>query len=511
MLGMTLGRCLTLAGGLTGLAQCTPKFVENDTTGGEATLSSTDASESSAPSTVASESSAPTTDASESSAPTTDASTDPTGTLEPVCGDGKLEGDEACDDGNAMDGDGCEAACVPTRQILALTLGSHCSCVLWEDHAFRCWGSAEHRCTGWGDAKITNIGANETPADVGDVPFSGEAAVLALGTHSCLVTTNGAVRCWGRNDDGELGLGTLFEAPTGAEAAEDLDLGVDVAAVDVGGAQTCVRTVDATVRCWGANSRGELGLGHTMPIGDDEPAADSQDVALGGPVVEISAGQDHTCALLDSGDVRCWGAGSPADSLGGMLGLGHNEHIGDDELPDSVDPVDLPGPAVRVMAAGWQTCAVLQDGTLVCWGENIYGQLGLGHKDNIGDDETPNPAGIVDLPAPVVDLAMYATGMCVLLANQELRCWGSGSAGAHGYGHTMNLGDDELPADLPPLDPGGGEVVDIAAGGAHVCARKASGALRCWGYNSRGQLGRGHTMNLGDDELLSTIGNVPYE
>jgi len=431
--------------------------------------------------------------------------------VEPICGDGKLEGDEACDDGNTIDGDGCEAACVPTRQILSLALGSSCSCVLWEDHTFRCWGSAEYRCTGWGDANIFNIGDDETPADVGDVPFSGAVAALALGTHSCLVTTNDKARCWGRNDDGELGLGTLFEAPTGAEAAEDLDLGVDVTAVDVGAAHTCVRTVDATVRCWGANSRGELGLGHTMPIGDDEPAAASQDVALGGPVVEISAGQDHTCALLDSGDVRCWGAGSPADSLGGMLGLGHNEHIGDDELPDSVDPVELPGPADRVMAAGWQTCAVLRDGTLVCWGENIYGQLGLGHNDNIGDDETPNPAGIVELPAPVVDLAMYATGMCVLLANQELRCWGDGNAGAHGYGHTMNLGDDELPADLPPLDLGGGEVVGIAAGGEHVCARKQSGALRCWGFNSEGQLGYGHIMDLGNDEALSTIGNVPYE
>jgi alpha-tubulin suppressor-like RCC1 family protein len=101
--------------------------------------------------------------------------------------------------------------------------------------------------------------------------------------------------------------------------------------------------------------------------------------------------------------------------------------------------------------------------------------------------------------------------MCVLLANQELRCWGDGSAGAHGYGHTMNLGDDELPAELPPLDLGGGEVVGIAAGGEHVCARKQSGALRCWGFNSDGQLGYGHTMNLGDDEVLSTIGNVPYE
>ena len=107
---MTLWRCLTLAGGLTGLAQCTPQRGENDATGGEATAPATDASGSTAPTTGASgssasttatsESSAPTADASGSTAPTTGAWTDPTGAVEPVCGDGKLEGDEACDDGN---------------------------------------------------------------------------------------------------------------------------------------------------------------------------------------------------------------------------------------------------------------------------------------------------------------------------------------------------------------------------------------------------------------------------
>jgi cysteine-rich repeat protein len=454
----------------------------------------------------------PTVEDSDTSSGTTDTGESGSATAGAGCGDGVVEDDEACDDGNAVDGDGCESTCATTRAVRRIVAGGYCTCVVWEDGALRCWGSAEERCNGWGDAALFDLGDDETPASVGDVPSAVNVRGLDIGSHSCLVTADSEVRCWGRSDEfGQLGRGEPGGTPpTGVAEATPVTLGAEAVDVVVGGEHTCVRTTTGGVRCWGHNDGGQLGLGHTMNIGDDEDPASAAEVDLGGAAVQISAGTMHTCAVLDGGQVRCWGRGRFGDSPGGLLGRGDTLDIGDDELPASVDPVALPGPAARIVVRGGHTCALLRDGSLVCWGDNAYGQLGLGHTDNVGDDEVPDPAGIVGLSAPVVDLALYAHGTCVLLESEGVRCWGSGLAGVHGYGHTMDVGDDELPVELPAVDLGAGEFVELAAGGAHVCVRTAKGALRCWGFNGYGQLGLGHRMNIGDDETPASAGNVPY-
>ena len=97
---------------------------------------------------------------------------------------------------------------------------------------------------------------------------------------------------------------------------------------------TCALFESGSVRCWGAALQGQLGYGNTNPIGDDEPPVDAAFVPVGGRVVQVSAGGDFTCALLESGTVRCWGEAS-------ALGLGSSENIGDNESPESVDPVPI--------------------------------------------------------------------------------------------------------------------------------------------------------------------------
>jgi len=408
----------------------------------------------------------------------------------------------------------CVMNCGVPHVLAQVVAGMHCTCVLWEDGGFRCWGSNPDYCTGWSPADAFTIGDNETPASVGDVPAGFTLSGLALAHHSCAVTSAGTVRCWGKADaEGALGRGAIPAAATGASEAVDVDLGADAVAIVVGHEFSCALTAERSVRCWGRNDTGQLGYGHTQNLGDDEPPSVAGDVSLGGEVIQMAAASFHVCALLASGHVRCWGSsGANEDGLfGGQLGLGHNDDIGDDELPSAVDPVALPNRAIRVAAQGAHSCAVLADGRLFCWGHNTFGQLGLGHNETIGDDETPTSAGHVGLPAPVIDLALYADGTCVLLDNNEVRCWGEGSAGQHGAGHEQILGIEELPADLPPLDLGPDEIVELAAGGAHVCARATNANIRCWGLNHAGQLGLGHTMDIGDDELPVAAGPVPYQ
>ncbi|MDH3730256.1 MAG: hypothetical protein OES13_03865, partial [Acidimicrobiia bacterium] len=179
----------------------------------------------------------------------------------------------------------------------------------------------------------------------------------------------------------------------------DLGPGRTAVAITAGFSHTCAVLDNATVRCWGSSGSGQLGYGNTNIIGDDETpgTVGPVDLGPGRTAVAITAGRLHTCAVLDNATVRCWGSSS--DFFGGQLGYGNTDTIGDDETPGSVGPVDLGAgrTAAAVTAGAAHTCAVLDDATVRCWGWGEFGQLGYGNTDNIGDDETPGTVGPVDV------------------------------------------------------------------------------------------------------------------
>lgn len=134
------------------------------------------------------------------------------------------------------------------------------------------------------------------------------------------------------------------------------------------------------------------------------------------------------------------------------------DNIGDDELPSSLPPISLPAPAIAITAdndyAGDDdhVCALLDDGQAVCWGSNEFGQLGYGHTNIIGDDETPDMAGTVQLGGPIKQIDAGADHTCAIMAEtNEVVCWGLNDYGQLGYGHTETIGDDELPVDGGPI------------------------------------------------------------
>ena len=118
------------------------------------------------------------------------------------------------------------------------------------------------------------------------------------------------------------------------------------------------------------------------------------DLGVGRFATAISAGDFHTCAVLDDGSVRCWGFGED-----GRLGYGNETDIGDDESPGSVGPVNLGmgRTAMAISAGGAHTCAVLDNGKVLCWGFGEDGRLGYGDEATIGDDEPPGIVAPVDL------------------------------------------------------------------------------------------------------------------
>jgi len=266
-----------------------------------------------------------------------------------------------------------------------------------------------------------------------------------------------------------------------------------------GGAHTCVLFRTGSVRCWGRGTEGQLGYGNTAHIGDDELPATAGDVNVGGKVVQLAAGGAHTCALLETGAVRCWGSGRV-----GALGYGNEEYIGDDEEPADAGDVDLGGKAVQVAAGGPETCALLEDGTLRCWGSGMYGQPGYGSTEDIGDDETPASMGPVQVGGSVVLVAVGSGHTCAVLDTKAVRCWG---AGALGYGNEEHIGDNELPESAGDV-PMGGPVERVSAGGSHTCALLEDGGVRCWGVGSDGRLGYGNEEDIGDDEAPTEVGDV---
>ena len=381
--------------------------------------------------------------------------------------------------------------------------GADHTCALLDNGAVRCWGDGRQGQLGYGNTDT--IGRHDTPASAGDVDVGGAVAQIAAGfSHTCGMLTTGAVRCWGNNFIGQLGYGntdTIGDNETSASAG-DLDVGGAVAQIAAGFSHTCGMLTTGAVRCWGTGGTGQLGYGNTNNIGDDETPASAGDVDVGGTVAQINAGGSHTCALLDIGAVRCWGGGSV-----GQLGYGNTRIIGDDETPASAGNVNVGGPVAQIAAGYAHTCALLVSGAVRCWGDGERGRLGYGNITSIGDDETPASAGDVDVGGTVTQITAGFEHTCALLDTGAVRCWGTGHNGRLGYGNINHIGDNETPASAGDVDVGG-TVTRIAAGGFHTCALLDTGAVRCWGNNISGQLGYGNTNNVGDNETPASAGDV---
>ena len=437
----------------------------------------------------------------------------------PSCGDGRVEGTEACDDGNSIAGDGCEPDCSKT-QVVQLAAGRAHTCALLNDGRVRCWGANDQGQLGLGD---TTNRAAQPPYQNGLVDLGGVATAIAAGAdHTCAVMSDGSLRCWGANAHGQLGLGNTDplgdnESP-GSSAT--VALGTTVISVSAGGDCTCVLLADQTVRCWGQNDAGQLGLGHTNTIGDNElPTATNAQVSVGGAVSLIATGGRFTCAVLaDHLTLRCWG-----ENGDDQLGDGLTQNIGDNELPSSVAAVTLPSGGANPSAydanqlvVGVTRACVLSTGAFqfFCWGDNDDGGLGI---EVVGSDPTRLATGYGAFTWSEAPQQMAAGGyfMCLELADSEFRCWGVNDEGQLGQPNTDTVGDNEAVTGVPAIDLGTGadgfarHAVSFAAGRAHTCVVLGDGEVLCWGANESGQLGLGYASPAATPFVGGTPQTVP--
>jgi alpha-tubulin suppressor-like RCC1 family protein len=247
-----------------------------------------------------------------------------------------------------------------------------------------------------------------TPVDV--VGLSDGVTAISVGyAHTCALTSTGGVKCWGFNGYGELGDNTNIDSSTPVDV---VGLNSGVTAIAVGQYHTCALIGTGGMKCWGYNYFGQLGNNTT--ISSSIPV---DVVGLGSAITAISAGGYHTCALTGSGGVKCWG-------IHGILG--------DNTTIDRHTPVDVVGLSngVKAISAGvYHTCALTSAGGVKCWGDNNYGDLGNNMIDSYG-----LPVDVVGLSSGVTAIAAggYESHTCALTSTGGAKCWGDNAEGQLG-------------------------------------------------------------------------------
>ncbi|WP_434782004.1 RCC1 domain-containing protein [Corallococcus caeni] len=379
----------------------------------------------------------------------------------------------------------------PLDGINSIRNGRDHTCALLNNGAVRCWGYGAFGQLGYENTQ--SIGDNELPYTAGEVKLLGKATKIAMGgNHSCALLDTGLVRCWGLNNYGQLGYNNTDNLGDGEPVANFgyVNLGGAAIRIAVGETHSCALMDTGKVRCWGRNQYGQLGYGHTNNIGDNEQPWQAGDVDLGGvTATDVVAGSNHTCALLSNSKMLCWGY-----NLEGQLGYTHASHIGDNEVPGSQTALEPSGPVAQIAMGNNHTCALLKTGTVRCWGANGLGQLGTGQS---GGNFLFRDSGSIDLGTSALQVTAGVSHTCALLSTGSVRCWGQANFGQTGYGTTAAR---NTPGPAVNLDGATAYQVSASSSGNYTCALLSTGKARCWGQGNSGQLGYGNTNHIGDNE-----------
>lgn len=440
----------------------------------------------------------------------------------PRCGDGNtdLALDEECDDGNRQHTDGCELDCTKTT-VKQLVFGRSINCALSSGGGVKCWGLDTYGALGQGTIGTDIVDPRQVPPY--DFGTTRRVTQIAAGRyHVCVLFEDGKARCWGNNEDGQLGIGSLNnygDQPT--ELLSELpDLPFEnVQSIVTGYFDTCAIVgsgASAEVYCWGRNIRGEVGIASS----EDEILSPTSPVDLNVAPKALVGGNATFCALLASNDARCWGHYSY-----GMRGVGTvNYYLGDNEAPgsNSFNVKGVPNPIDQITGFSSTYCA-LSGSDAYCWGLNDNANAGYPvgvHGTEIW--QTPGKVNLGDVT--LVQVSAGSTYGCGVDDEGIVRCWGSNlDDGALGYPYVYRIGFDREPVldyqlmrdasdggngdagdagfvtpnlplgavDLGDFDETSGldQALRVEAGYNRTCAIMVTGGLRCWGQNSWGLLG----------------------
>lgn len=326
----------------------------------------------------------------------------------------------------------------------------------------------------WGQNPNGQLGNGTTANALTPVPVAGlqsnTTTLMTTGAHSCAVTLTNAAVCWGTNTWGQLGDGTTTNRSVTTTVS---GLTSGVTGLSAGDNHTCALVLSG-VKCWGNNYQGQLGSG--IPGGTSYVPLDV--IGFTGPVHGLTSGDYHNCVITAANGAICWGY-----NLRGQLG--------DGSTTDRSMPVPVFGLSNGVSSisagtsssGGSHTCAVVNGGAK-CWGSNQFGQLGDGSTT-----DRLIPTDVLGLTQNVIAISAGWNHTCAVMSTGMALCWGRNTYGALGDGSTI---DRTSPVPVTGLTTG---VVALSAGGYHTCALLLGGTVKCWGGNGGGELGDGTTTS----------------
>jgi len=362
----------------------------------------------------------------------------------------------------------CSAGtCAAIPSAVVTGNGSH-TCALSPLGHLKCWGSNFYGELGIGTKSTSMLTA--PPAAPVNFGTGRVAKRVALGpTQTCAILDDDTLRCWGSYLYGALGIVTNNFSDTLAPLATPVDVGAGrtVKAVSTEFGTTCAILDDDSLKCWGDNNYGQLGLGNTSDR--ETPALTPVNLGAGRTAAAVAVGSGHVCAILDDGTVKCWG-----ENFNGKLGTGDTVDL---KAPRAT-PIDLGAgrTATRISGGSYHTCAILDDGTAKCWGQNNVNAQGTD-----GPLATLSPTAMkLGAGRTAKELSGGVDETCVVLDNDTVTCFGF-------------VGFGSAPA---AINVGVGRTVRfVSASKSYRCAHLDNDTFKCWGENGSGQLGLGNTVD----------------
>jgi len=353
----------------------------------------------------------------------------------------------------------------PLLRVPRTFLGAGHAC-MWRGGLF-CWGNNLAGQLGFGGSSAAGgfsplSGCSLCPTPEQVTTLDGADVVSGGIEHTCALPGDGTAYCWGKNNVGQLGGGTVFDSDS-PKLVDDPGTFWSVAA---GGAHTCGLMVTGEVQCWGWNFHGQLGDGTLADQLSPSPIFfDSEEHFATG----VATGYAHSCLLTKDGLVYCWGSNSDGQ-LGDGLSCGSSC-----DIPILVEGLDGVG---AITAGLYFTCAALLEGTVKCWGDNSQGQLGDGTLIDRSSPVAVSGLGLVE------DLDAGQAHVCVTPGDGRVLCWGDNGGGQLGDGTYV---DSPAPTEVVDL----GSAASVTAGALSSCATRSDSTVVCWGDNQWGQLGNG--------------------
>jgi alpha-tubulin suppressor-like RCC1 family protein len=372
---------------------------------------------------------------------------------------------------------GTAVSATQTTSVIArpVALGLSHSCAITAGNTVNCWGDNFYGQLGLGDRLERRVPTA--------VPGLTDVVGLAANNdNTCALKGDGTVRCWGYNAYGQLGDGSTVDKASPVAVAGL----TNVTGIALGVGHSCAVKADGTAFCWGSGTGGQLGNGQmsnqSIPVQVKGLSA----------VVALATGQGFSCAQLADGRVSCWGTNGYGELATGVVTVANTADAQTTSLSNVV-----------ALSAGWNhACAVISDGSVSCWGRNNVGQIADGNSLA----SSPTPKIVAGLSGVAAISSGQASNCALVSSDGSLRCWGDNL-----YSQLGTSSSGRASSATPIAINGFANVASVGMGSWHSCALQNDGAVQCWGSNGSGRLGSGNPSNAAEQATpLAVVGGSTY-